>query len=200
LTAACRQLGVLDLPEALELLKPLSDAALRQNILEQAARGCDLAQLDQAAKCVAAMPPGDDQKAAIKGLLASGWTSADPETAVNWLCSFPETNPQTEQIQAVIKKWSQSEPAAVSKWLAKLPAGNTAGEGMTSAFLEGAVLKYPEFAAQWTQSVTDETRRQKLQLQVARQWMKTDPSAASAWVKSLNLPEEIRQSLKAPSP
>jgi hypothetical protein len=179
-------------------LNQLSDAELRRSILEQAARGCDLAHMDQAAKYVAAMSMGDDQKAAIKGLI-SGWTPADPEAAVNWLCSFPENNPQTEQVQSVIKAWSHGEPAAVAKWLANLPAG-TAGDGMAGAFLDGAVVKYPEFAGEWTKTITDATRRQQFQIQVARQWMKSDPSAASKWTDSLDLPDEVKKSLKAPSP
>ncbi|HTL72064.1 MAG TPA: alanine-zipper protein [bacterium] len=198
LTAACHQLAIHDLPETMELLKPLSDEALRQNILEQAGRDCDLSQINQAAKFIAALPPGADQKAAIRGLVAN-WASADPQTAVNWLMSFPETNAQPEQVQSVLKPWALTEPAMAAKWLASLPAG-TAGEGMFTAFLEGAGAKYPEYAAQWTQSVTDEAQRQKYQLQIAAQWMKTDPSAALKWIDSLNLPEEIKQSLKAQSP
>jgi uncharacterized coiled-coil DUF342 family protein len=198
LTAACRQLAIRDFPATVELLQPLTDASLRQTILEQAARTCDLAHINQTAKFIAAMPASDDQKAAIKGLVSS-WTPADPETAFNWLNSFPATNAQPELVQSVIKAWSQPEPAVVAKWLATLPAG-TASEGMVSAFLEGAVAKYPEYAAQWTQSVTDETQRQKYQLQVARQWLKTDSSVAAKWIESLSLPEEIRQSLKAPLP
>ena len=88
---------------------------------------------------------------------------------------------------------------AAAKWLATLPAG-TASEEMVNAFLEGAVGKYPEFAAQWTKSTTDETKRQKYQIEVARQWLKTDPSAALKWIDSLGLPEEIKQSLKTPLP
>ncbi|HZI30691.1 MAG TPA: hypothetical protein VFF11_00005, partial [Candidatus Binatia bacterium] len=199
LTAACRQLAIRDLPGAVELLNQLSDAALRQDILEQAARGCDLFQLNQAAKYVAAMPAGADQNAAIKGLLAR-WIPADPETALNWLCSFPETNSQPEQVQSVIEAWSRREPAAAASWLANLPAG-TASDGMVGAFLEGAVETHPEFAGHWSQTntnITDETRRLTFQIQVARQWMKTDPSAALNWIYSLDLPEGIAQSLTAP--
>lgn len=163
LAAACRQLAIRDWPGTVELLEQLSDAALRQNILEQAARDCDPLHLDQAAKYIAAMPAGDDQKAAIKGLLLS-WTPADPETAADWLCSFPETNSQPEQVGFVIKAWSQREPAAVARWLANLPTG-TASDGMTNAFLEGVVGKYPEYARQWIQSETnagDETRPEEI--------------------------------------
>jgi hypothetical protein len=195
LTAACRQLAVRDLPGTVESLQPLSDAALRQSILEQAARNCDLAHVDHAAQYIAAMPAGDDQKAVLKGLLST-WAPIDPETAVNWLCSFPETNSQPELAQSIIKTWSQAEPAAVATWLTNLPAG-PASEGAVSAFLEGAAAKYPEFAGQWTQSVTNEIQRQQYQILVARQWMKTAPSAASNWINSLDLPEAAKEPFKA---
>ena len=198
LTAACLQLAAHDFPGTVELLQPLSDAALRQNILESAARNYDLPHLNQAAKYIAAMPPGDDQKAAIKGLVST-WAPADPEAAINWLVAFPATNSQPELVPSVIKTWSQAEPSVVAKWLANLPTG-TASEGMAGAFLEGAVAKYPDYAAQWTQSVTDETQRRKYQIQVARQWMKIDSSAATKWIGSLTFPEEIKQSLKITAP
>ena len=198
LTAACKQLARRDLPGTVDMLEQLSDAEVRRTILEQVGQNCALPQLNPAAQYIAAMPAGGDQKAVIKGLLAQ-WTPADPEAAVNWLGSFPATNAQPEQVQSVIKTWSHYEPAAVAKWLANLPAG-TASDGMVNAFLDGAVEKYPDVAVFWTQSVTDETKRQQFQMQVARQWMKTDPSAALKWINSLNLPEAIRQSLTATSP
>ena len=96
LTAACRQLAVRDLPGMVESLKQLSDAQLRRSILEQAGRDCDLSQIDQAAKYVAAMPADDDQKAAIKGLLST-WIPARHRQAavIAGLRSFSENNPQT---------------------------------------------------------------------------------------------------------
>ncbi len=196
LSAACHQLAMSDLPAAMELLKPLADGELRQDLLAQTARGCDQPHLESAAQYIAAMPAGEDQKAAIMGLLEN-WT--DPARAATWLASFPETNSQSKPLQFVIKSWAQSEPAAAAQWLTNSPAG-TAGTAVVSAFLDGAVSKYPEFAGQWTQSVADATERQKYQLQVARQWMATDPAAASNWLNHLDLPEEVKGPLKAQSP
>jgi hypothetical protein len=198
LTAAGRQLARRDWPDLVTVLTPLADGGLRQSILEAAGRDCDLLHLDPAAKYIATMPAGADQQAALKGLLAN-WTATDPEAAANWLVAFPATNAQPEQVQSVIKAWAQPEPAAVAKWLANLPAG-TAGDDLIGAFLDGAVVKYPAYAAQWTQSVTNETQRQKFELQIARQWLKTDPTGATNWIESLNLPEAIKQPLTAPSP
>ena len=198
LSAACRELAGRDFPATMDLVGQLADVDVRRSLLEQAASSCDLPHLDQAAKFIAAMPAGDDQKAAIKGLL-SNWTSAEPEAAANWLRSFPESSPQTEPLQAVIRAWAQSEPAAVAKWLTKAPP-LAANEAMVTSFLAGAVEKYPEFAGQWAQSVTNEVSRQAYEQQVARLWMKTSPAAARDWINHLDLPEDIKRPLQAQLP
>ena len=185
-----------DWPGAFNWVCQLSDADARQRALEKISHDPRLAiQLRQQ---IAALPAGDNQQAVIKGLLAS-WAPVDPEAAVNWLGSFPETNAQPEQVQAVIKTWALAEPAAVAQWLAKVPAG-TANEAVINAFLEGAVENNPEYAAQWTQAVTDKTQRQKYQIQVALQWLNADPAAALKWIDSLGLPEESNPPLKASEP
>jgi len=183
-----------DLPGAFSWVRQLPDADSRQRALKKIIH--DPMRAIQLRQQIAAMSAGDDQKSALQDLLAC-WAPADPETTVNWLCSFPATNSQLEQVQFVIQAWSHREPAVVAQWLANLPAG-TASEGMVSAFLEGAVEKYPVFAWRWTQSVTDAPLRQKFQRQVARQWMKTDPSTAVEWVNRLDLPPAIMQPRQSP--
>lgn len=190
LTAASRPLAVHDFPGLVELLRPLANNDLRQQILESAGSEGDATNRDQLAKSIVALPADNDQQAAIKGLL-SRWTPVDPAAALNWLSAFPETNAQPAAVQSVIKAWSQTEPAAAAQWLTNAPV-EIAGEGTVNAFLTGAVEKYPDFAAQWTQSVTNEADRQKYQVQVAEQWLKTDPSAAQKWINTLNLPEVIK--------
>lgn len=176
-----------------ESLPPFTNnVPLRRQLLEQVARDSGLLHLDATAQSIAAMPAGDDQQAAIVGLL-SVWPEKIP--TLNWLRAFPETNSQPQHIQSVLKSWAESEPAAVVQWLTNQPAASVSEE-MSAAFVDGAVVKYPEFAAQWTQSVTDEAQRQKFQVQVATQWLKNDAVAAQKWIDSLELPAEIKQSLK----
>jgi|GEM_PF-1018317 len=181
-----------DLPATLAWLQTVPDAGLRLRLL--ASIRYDLPQLSPAAQAIAALPAGPDQSAAIQGLLAS-WTPADPQAAVNWLLSFPPTNPQNDQVTHLIKNWAQTEPVAVAQWLTTGPAG-TASPALATAFLESAVQKYPEVAAQWTATLTDATQRQTAQVQIARQWLQTDPTAATNWLNTLDLPAALLQSLK----
>jgi uncharacterized coiled-coil DUF342 family protein len=172
-----------DLPGAFNWAGQLPDAVSRQRALDSIMR--DPARAGQLRQAVAAMPGGEAQNAAITALLAS-WAPVEPEKAVDWLVAFPETDAQPEQVRYVIRVWAERDPAAAAKWLADLPAG-TVGEGVTDAFLAGAVENHPVFAWQWAQAVTDETQRLKFQLQVARQWMKADPLAAGQWIGGRDL-------------
>ena len=193
LTAACQQLAPRDLTGTLDWLQTVADAGLRQKLLELATRTSPLSHLPTAAKLVAALPPGEDQQAALRGLLAN-WSAADPAGAANWLLAFPATNAQPAFVAAVLTTWAQSEPAVAARWLAQLPAG-TASDDLLRAFLTGAATKYPAYAAEWTLSVPDETQRQQYQLLVARQWRQTDPAAARKWTDSLPWPEALKATL-----
>lgn len=191
-----------DAPQALALAESLPEGNWRSVVMAGVFNGWAARDLEAATTACLQLPEGIAKENAWDCVLNQRMAknpAADPEAAVNWLGSFLKTNSQPEQMQSAIKAWAKAEPAAVAQWLATVPA-ETNSEGMVSAFLEGAVAKYPEYAGQWTQSVTNETDRQKYQIQVARQWLKTDPSAALKWINSLDLPEEIKKKLIAPSP
>jgi hypothetical protein len=196
LAAACEQLATNDFAGTVALLSPLADVQLRQEFLAHAAHVAAGTQPDAAAKFIATLPAGDDQQAAMQGLL-SVWATNQPAAALDWLSTFPETNAQPQAVQFVLNAWAQGEPAAADHWLANSQTGAT-NELFISAFLDGAVAKYPAFAAQWTQSVTNETLRQKFQVQVAQQWLKSDTNAAAKWIDSLNLPAAAKAAIEVP--
>ncbi|HTB82582.1 MAG TPA: hypothetical protein VK742_02910 [Candidatus Sulfotelmatobacter sp.] len=140
--------------------------------------------------------PSDDAKAAALSGLALAQADSAPASALDWLQSSPETNAQPAAMQAVIQSWAQTEPEAAAEWLTNsAPATNN--ESLFNGFVTGAAVNYPGFAAQWTQSVTNDAERQKLQFQIARQWLKSDPAAATNWIDGLDLPEKVRSGLKA---
>lgn len=193
LTEASRAMATNDFAAVVEVLQPLTNnVALRLNLLEQAA-GSD-PRVTVTAEYLATMTPGEDQHAAIKGLIAS-WSGVAPEAALGWLRAFPETNAQPAQVEFVLRSWAQAEPAAAAQWLANQPVDKMT-ETMFLAYLDGAVVKYPEFAAQWTQAVTDETQRQKLQAHLAKEWLQRDALAAQQWIETLDMPARLKRMLK----
>jgi chemotaxis protein histidine kinase CheA len=173
-----------DLAGAFHWACQLTDAVSRQHALEVIMQ--DPVRAVRLQQPIAGMPAGEAQNAAIHALLST-WAPVEPEKAANWLRAFSETNAQPEQVQYVVRVWAQRDPAAAAHWLATLPAG-TADDGVASAFLAGAVASQPAFAWQWTESVSDETQRQKFQLQVIRQWLQADPLGYGLWSESRDLP------------
>lgn len=193
LKEAFRPIATNDFATAFAALQPLTNnAALRLELVEQAAGRS--ANLRATADFIVQMNPGDDQSAAIKGLVRN-WSTLASEATLDWLRSFPETNAHPTQVEFVMTEWSQREPARAAQWIAKQPT-NFVSEATLNAYLDGAVLRYPEFAAQWTQAIADEAQRQKLQVHLAKQWLKQNAIAAQQWIDTLDLPARLKRSLR----
>jgi uncharacterized coiled-coil DUF342 family protein len=187
------ELAKTDATRALTLAESLPVGDWRSSLVAGVFNVWAARDLNAATTACLQLPDGPAKTSAWDSVLNQRMTkvpAADPDTAVNWVSTFVATNSQPEQVQSVIKAWAEAEPAAVAKWLADLPAGITNAD-LDTAFLEGTVAKYPEFAGQWATAATNEIQRQKYQVQVAQQWMKSDPAAALKWASGLNLTNEI---------
>jgi hypothetical protein len=187
------ELAKTDIPRALTLAESLPIGDWRSSLIAGVFNVWATRDLDAATTACLQLPAGPAKDSAWECVLNQRMKSvpvAGPKTVVNWVSAFVKTNSQPEQVQSVIKAWAEAEPAAVAKWLAELPAGTT-NKDMDTAFLEGAVVKYPEFAAQWATAVNNPVQRQKYEFQVAEAWMKTDPAAALKWASKLDLMDEI---------
>ena len=50
-------------------------------------------------------------------------------------------------------------------------------------------------AAPWTETLTDPNQRNNAIENVARNWLRTDPAAATKWLNATSLPQEQKQQL-----
>ena len=65
----------------------------------------------------------------------------------------------------------------------------------------GVAPQYPEMAAQWANTITDESQRYTSIETVARSWLRRDATAAEAWLAGTTLPDDRKEkALKAPRP
>ena len=55
--------------------------------------------------------------------------------------------------------------------------------------------QYPDMAAPFAAALTDETQRNNAIQNVARQWLRTDPTPATTWLQSTSLPENLMANL-----
>ena len=75
-----------------------------------------------------------------------------------------------------------------------LPEGDT--KDMLSESISGPMAQHhPQAAMDIATGIGDSNRRTKAQKNVVEQWSKKDPAAATQWIKSSSLPQELKTQL-----
>jgi len=62
-------------------------------------------------------------------------------------------------------------------------------------FVNNLAYRYPDIAAPWAETIPDSTQRNFAIQNVAQNWMRSDPTAATAWIQKLTLPDDVRARL-----
>ncbi|MEI7808532.1 MAG: hypothetical protein WCJ07_08615 [Verrucomicrobiota bacterium] len=63
------------------------------------------------------------------------------------------------------------------------------------SYVNNLSWQYPEYAAPFANSLTDANQRNSAIQNVARNWLKTDFTAAKTWLNGTALPENQKQNL-----
>ena len=92
-------------------------------------------------------------------------------------------------------QWASQDPVATTGWLERLPAGATR-DAAVSAFTQSAINTDPEGAAVWASTIANENVRNTDLERIARQWLRTDKTAAQNWInQSPAISTEMKQRL-----
>jgi ABC-type proline/glycine betaine transport system substrate-binding protein len=70
-----------------------------------------------------------------------------------------------------------------------LPAGKSR-ESAISSFVSRLSYSAPDVAAPWANAIADDNQRYNQIENVARNWLRSDPQSAKAWLAGTSLPEE----------
>ena len=118
---------------------------------------------------------------------------AEPEDASKWAANFTGELRQ-EAIDAVMQNWMHSDPQSSAQWLAALPDDAVKQSAMLTYIINSS-SQYPGLAATFVAALTDEQRRATAINDIASSWLRTDPKAATAWLKKTALPPDQIQRL-----
>ena len=145
-----------------------------------------------AANYVTGLPVGDSQnKAAIS--VVNQWMQSDPQAASTWAAGFTGSTRQ-QALNTVVQQWAQNDPAAAGQWLAALPE-DSAKQSAEQSYVNNLSWQYPDMAAPVALALTDENQRNNAIQNIARNWLRSDPTAAANWLQTTALPENQKQSL-----
>ena len=63
------------------------------------------------------------------------------------------------------------------------------------SYVNNLAYQYPDIAAPWAAAMTDPNQRNNAIENVARNWLRTDPTAAANWLATTSLPQPQMQNL-----
>lgn len=133
---------------------------------------------------------GGGGKAAVAGI------AEDPAFAA-WLAMQSPGLSREAAILEYVRQRSAADPQTVGPWLVGLPAGPTREEAMEIYWRHLLSISATE-AAHWLRMLPRSDRTSELAGRLIREWLRTDPDAAEAWLREGNVPaDQIEGRLRA---
>ena len=111
---------------------------------------------------------------------------ANPQAAVTWTLSLPDSPEKTIALDQSVRTWSLNESASLKSWLDSQPSGPDSDHLRATASIVIAEHQAQDGAAM-AAAITDPSLKQDAIVDVVRQWRKTDPKAAAAWLGQQSL-------------
>ncbi len=176
----------------------LGDAGVKSQALTQVGQQYARQNLDAAltwATTVANIPEAHE----AVGEIADTYAEKDPTKAYAWAQNL-DVSAQKEAMGEVFSEWAQKDPQAAAQELMRMQASAPKNEAIES-FSERLARESPQDAMTWATTITDEQQRQETQLEVAREWARSNndggKAAADQWAQS-NLTGEALQQYNQP--
>ena len=148
---------------------------------------------EEAARWLAALPPGTEQDQAVLAVIKH-WTGTDPAAAAAWATQFAEGPLRERAMSIVARQWGQRDWNAAAGWLETLAMGSSR-DAAIGAFVTSADGYDIRLALEWAnQMEAPETRAMRVE-DTARRWLREDDAAARAWLEKAQLPSGMAERL-----
>jgi len=117
-----------------------------------------------------------------------------PQAAFDIATGIGDSDFRTSAQKDVVEQWSEKDPAAATQWMQSLPVGQTKHSALLG-FSEFMSEEEPQAAMDMASGIGDSNVRTEAQKNVVKQWSKQDPAAATQWINSSALPQEVKTQL-----
>jgi hypothetical protein len=122
------------------------------------------------------------------------WANTDPLSASRWAAGLPEGKAKESTFNILIGQWARIDSMAAENWIGNLPHGQSRDTAVMS-YVRYLTSRDPKDALQWASIIDSESIRQKQLESAAGSWLQKDRAAATAWVKTSALSDEVKQRL-----
>jgi hypothetical protein len=131
----------------------------------------------------------------VAGNIISGLYTSDQQTALIMLNSFPEGSVQRGNVATAIAfSMMHRDPQGAVSFVQSLPEGKS--KDLAAGNLSVQIFQIdPQSIINFASRIVDSDIRSNAQQSIVRRWMRNDPAAATQWVNSSSLPQDVKTRL-----
>ncbi len=209
---------------AIAKLSQIKGTTNRQQALYGIAMALVTSDPNRALQMLEEMPPGQSRGSMV-GSISSAWLRHDSDAAMAWinglpaadrskalqnvtwqlaqedpakaaelLSSLPAGNQSVHQFSQLAGQWAQQDLEAARKWVESLPAGRTREQALSGIIGTLAQTDPAKAAAILGDAVVNNQNSHQVGMIVGA-WVKSDQTAALAWLDSLDLRGDAQQNV-----
>ena len=139
------------------------------------------------------IPLGNVQNQALS-TIGNWWARTDQKAALDWASQQTDPEVKSRILEGVIEVMSVKDPKGSLQLAQSLPAGNSQNNSIKNS-LNLMAQSDPRSAIGLASGIPNADLRSKAQQNVVAIWMQNDPVAATQWINSSSLPQDVKASL-----
>ena len=128
-------------------------------------------------------------------VLVESWAGNDPQAAVTWSLTLPESVEKSQALDQAVRIWSMNQRDTLNEWINIQPKGLEADHLRATASIVIAE-SHPLEAATMAAAIGDPATKQDAIVDVVRQWRLTDAASAEEWLNKQSIDDETKHLLQ----
>lgn len=116
----------------------------------------------------------------------------DPTLAAGWITGLPSGEAKSGAMADLVNRWSDQDPDATGNWLRNYPTSKETDDPRQT-FAWNIREKDPESAIAWAGTISDQKRRDKMLVDLVRDWSKRDKQGAQAYMVRNKWPDAAQK-------
>jgi hypothetical protein len=147
--------------------------------------------LEYARSWAQGLPEGPFREGLIRKV-AWETTEENPQQSAKWLSSIPNSEGKREALNELVDHWAEKDPNEAGRWLQSFNGAQDM-DSPRKAFAWEIRERDPESAVAWAGAITDRKQRDRLMVDLLRDWSRRDKNAAATYMQRNNWAEETQK-------
>lgn len=173
---------------AREWVSSIQDEQLREGVLSRVVEQLAAKEPRETADWLLANP----SQASLRQLddALSAWAEKDQKGAIAYYDALPSGEARTNALRGIVNTMATENPKEAARFMDSHPADTN--DQVVQQFVWHSSQEDPALAASYIAKISNEREQINLYNRMLNGWMRRDPTAATAWIRSNSLPQAVQ--------